>query len=97
MRSNDKPSKKRDDEWQRAVCERDGYVCQISGRNYSSPCYFDETGKNLYVCGHHIKSKRSHPELRYDLDNGVCLDFEHHEKLHRGLVRLNQTSTTPDA
>ena len=60
-------------QWQEAVCKRDKYICQYCKKNYSSPMYFNEKGVNQYVCGHHIKTKAAFPELRYDLDNGVCV------------------------
>jgi 5-methylcytosine-specific restriction endonuclease McrA len=51
-------------EWRRKVFERDNYTCRECG------IY----GK--YLEAHHIKSFANHPELRFDVENGltVCLD-----------------------
>lgn len=48
-------------EWRTSVFERDLYTC--------TTCKL--TG--IYLEAHHIKSWSKHPELRYDLDNGLTL------------------------
>lgn len=56
-------------EWRRLVFERDGYRCV--------EC--DDGGK---LNAHHIKSWADHPDLRYDVENGVTLCIECHAKRH---------------
>ncbi|PZV19195.1 MAG: hypothetical protein DCF22_00575 [Leptolyngbya sp.] len=58
-------------EWRRLVFERDGYICQHCG---------DDRGGNLHA--HHIQPWSKFPELRYELDNGLTLCRECHEKIH---------------
>lgn len=75
-------------EFHRIVCERDDYTCCVCKKSYNYPAYFNDKGVNQFVCGHHLKSKGSHKELELETDNGVCIDYHCHEKLHRGLVKL---------
>jgi len=56
-------------EWRAAVFERDGYKCQ-------------ECGQGGTLNAHHIKSWASHPESRFDIENGVTLCFDCHAKEH---------------
>jgi len=56
--------------WRSFVLERDNYTC--------TDC---NSTSNLHV--HHIKYWSTHPELRYDVDNGVVLCKECHYKVHR--------------
>lgn len=79
-------------QWHKAVCERDGYKCTSCKRDYSSEYYFQED-VNQYVCGHHVKSQKAHPELVEEVSNGVCVCFECHTKIHKGLIPC-PTSTT---
>lgn len=74
----------KDAAWQRAVTQNAGFLCAGCDTDYSDDCRFDEeTGKkNLFVCGHHKKSKKAHPTLRYDIENGVCLCKDCHTKIH---------------
>ena len=59
-----------DKQWQEAVCA--GRVCALCGK---AP-----------VAGHHILTKGAHPELRYDVTNGIALCVECHAKAHsRGI------------
>lgn len=72
-------------EWHKIVCEKAGYVCANCGMNYAPECYFQEDNNgriNQMVCGHHIKSQKAHPELKYDVDNGECLCRHCHNKTH---------------
>lgn len=54
--------------WRKAVYERDNYTCVHCG---------DNKGGNLNA--DHIKPFSSHPELRFDIDNGrtLCVDCHH--------------------
>ena len=70
--------------WHKAVCERDKYVCQICEKNFNYGHYFNDDGVNQYVCGHHVKRRGSHPELKQDVDNGQCICLDCHNKEHNG-------------
>lgn len=80
-------------EWHQQVCERDGYICRCCKQNFSFEYYFDENGVNQYVCGHHIASQKASPELKFDVSNGVCVCFDCHTKIHKGLIKNNFTNT----
>jgi len=84
---------KNDKDWHLLVCEEANYVCVACGRDYSDEYYFNEKGVNQYVCGHHDKTKGSHPELRLETTNGrcVCNSPPHfcHNKIHTGEIILN--------
>lgn len=53
--------------WRKAVFERDGYTCQ-------------GCGDQNYITAHHIKGFAKHPELRYDVSNGLTLCEKCHAK-----------------
>ncbi|MBC6982876.1 HNH endonuclease [Caulobacter sp. 17J80-11] len=55
--------------WVRAVKSRDGWRCV-------------KCGSQTHLHAHHIKRWKEHPELRYDLNNGVTLCFDCHEEAH---------------
>lgn len=78
-------------DFHRVVCERDHYICQGCGKDYSDEYYFQEDNNgrvNQFVCGHHILTRGSHPELRFETDIGVCLDVGCHLKVHNGELKL---------
>lgn len=58
-------------EWREAVLRRDGHKCIITGRT-----------DNLDV--HHIlpKMETLHPEKALDIDNGITVNTEVHQKMH---------------
>lgn len=58
-------------EWRTAVFARDNYTCRKCG---------DSKGGNLHA--HHVKSWADHPELRYDVSNGVTLCVDCHQEKH---------------
>jgi len=60
--------------WRSKVLERDQYRCQNCGRN----CQRHERG----LAAHHVKSYADHPELRYEMSNGVTLCGDCHMALH---------------
>ena len=62
--------------WRKAVFERDNYVCQQCGT------------KGNDVIAHHIKFWKDYPSLRYDIDNGVTLHINCHKEIHR-ILRNN--------
>lgn len=72
-------------EWHQLVLERDNYTCQSCKEYFGYGCYFDDKGVNQYLTGHHIKTKGSHPELKYDVSNGVTLCEKCHREVHSGV------------
>lgn len=59
-------------QWRQSVYEKYEYTCQECGDDHCK------------VHAHHIKAARDYPELRYDVDNGICLCEGCHCKLHKG-------------
>lgn len=55
--------------WRKSVCDRDNWKCKIDNQ---------DCGGKLEV--HHILSFKKYPELKYDLNNGICLCKSHHPK-----------------
>lgn len=62
--------------WHKEVC-KNGY-CEVCGHIFAP---------NM-LCGHHKKRKGAHPELKLETDNGVCVCFFCHLKLHNGQKKL---------
>ena len=63
--------------------KRDNYTCQECGAT-----------ENLQV--HHIKAKKFHPELTYDLDNLITLCKKCHLKAHgKGFKKYKKTFSLP--
>jgi len=60
--------------WSRQIRERDEHTCQ-------------ECGVIERLHAHHIKPKSKHPELALDLDNGITLCVDCHEKKHLWLKK----------
>jgi 5-methylcytosine-specific restriction endonuclease McrA len=60
--------------WVNAVISRDKATCRKCGAQ----------GVELHA--HHIKSYRDHPELRFDVDNGLTLCFRCHWETHTALT-----------
>lgn len=55
--------------WRCHVFERDGFACRLCGT----------TG---YLHAHHIKEWATHPDLRFDVDNGLTLCVDCHSEVH---------------
>lgn len=74
--------KKADIAWHDAVCERENNTCQSCKRNLP---------RNM-VCGHHIKPKSTHPELRHDVGNGACvcdcMPTFCHTRIEKGEIKI---------
>ena len=56
-------------QWRKKVYERDNWICRIKNEN----C----VGR---IEAHHILAWRSHPELRYEINNGITLCHAHHPR-----------------
>lgn len=54
--------------WVKSVFKRDEYTCTHCGR----------TGKTVKLNAHHIENFSSHPDKRFDVDNGITLCEECH-------------------
>lgn len=69
-------------EWSRSVKNRDGWKCKISNGDCSGR-----------IESHHILSWNAHPELRYQLNNGITLCHFHHPRKRVDEERLVPTFT----
>lgn len=56
--------------WRKKVLERDNLTCQK----------YKTKSKRLEV--HHIKNAAQHPNLLYDINNGIVLSYRAHRKFH---------------
>jgi hypothetical protein len=65
--------------WQSDVLEHDSYVCQICNKTSNTRC-------RLHA--HHIIHANDNAELRYDIDNGICLCDKHHHQMHARNINL---------
>lgn len=78
-------------QWHKAICERDKYICQLQiahdcKHDYSDDYYFNDKGINQYVCGDHLQTQGSSPELRLETTNGKCVCNSCHVLRHKGQV-----------
>ena len=60
-------------EWRKKVYERDNYTCQRCKAKSGQ-------GKKIYLEAHHIKSWAEFPKLRNDVENGITLCKDCHNK-----------------
>ena len=65
-------------DWQKAIRQRDNNECKM----INSDC------NGILEC-HHILSWREHPELRYDINNGILLCKYHHPRKYVEEKRLS--------
>lgn len=65
--------------WRLAVFERDNYTCRDCGDR-------SRAGHRIKIHPHHIKLLSEYPELAYDVDNGLTLCFDCHQKRHPNLI-----------
>lgn len=70
-------------EWRKKVFERDNYICQDCG-------ICSGNGKATYLTAHHIKSFAKHPELKFEVSNGVTLCEECHCKVDKYRARFKR-------
>ena len=59
--------------WSTAVRLRDDYTCAVCGERFKH-------GRNA-VQAHHVKAKSVHPDMAYDLDNGISVCAVDHQPL----------------
>jgi 5-methylcytosine-specific restriction endonuclease McrA len=57
--------------WRSEVFKRDGYMCQVCGKNT----------RDLHP--HHLDAFSAYPEKRFVTDNGVTLCSPHHKEFHK--------------
>ena len=69
--------------WVSAVINRDLATCQKCGV------------KDVEMHAHHIKSYKDHPELRFDVDNGITLCFKCHWLVHSVQNENGKNSVKP--
>lgn len=66
-------------EWRRKVIRRAGGRCELC-RRYGR---LDKNGlAPAATTAHHIKHKEDHPELAFDVTNGMALCAKCHNKMH---------------
>jgi 5-methylcytosine-specific restriction endonuclease McrA len=59
-------------EWRRRVRKRDGNMCQMP-----------QCGYKKYLQVHHIRKWSNAPSLRYDVDNGITLCKNCHNRVNK--------------
>lgn len=66
--------------WRRTVFIRANHKCEECGKKQGERCSC--CGMKFHLYAHHIKPWASHPELRFDPDNGIALCSVCHDKSH---------------
>lgn len=56
--------------WRKSVYDRDDYTCQFCG------------ARGVKLNAHHRKAYAVHPDLRYQVENGITLCVPCHKKIH---------------
>jgi hypothetical protein len=64
--------------WRQAVYKRDNWTCQM--------CKV----KQRHPIAHHQKSFNEHPELRFEIDNGITVCRSCHKKIHKEIGQKTQ-------
>lgn len=77
-------------DWHDSVLKRDNYVCQCCGIK-------NGLGKRIKFNVHHIFNFADNEDLRYEVDNGICLCDECHRKFHSLYGYRNTTKEQLDA
>lgn len=67
--------------WRTRVFQRDGFKCRLCGG-----------GKSGDIVAHHLQGYDNHPELRTDVNNGICLCRRCHDDFHRAYGYGNNTA-----
>jgi len=71
-REKQEETDKREEEWRLAVCERYDYTCQFPGCGL----------RHKSIHAHHIAPRSRRVDLKYVIENGICLCSEHHDWVH---------------
>lgn len=66
-------------EWIEKVYARDDYTCQLTNK------------KGIKLSAHHLYAWNSHADLRFDVNNGVTIDRNIHDKFHKIYGKGNNT------
>lgn len=66
-------------EWSFKVKQRDNFICQKCLKN------------SKHLQSHHILGWLDYPDLRYDIDNGICLCINCHRQFHKIYGKRNFT------
>lgn len=66
--------------WKRAVQQRDGFACVKCGLK-AGIC--GHCGQHIFLHAHHKKPIKTHPELRFEISNGMTLCRTCHAKEHK--------------
>jgi hypothetical protein len=84
-------------EWAKAVYERDDYTCQSCGLRGCLPStnFVEQGGRTLTVFdpgiqlqAHHIKPYALYPKLAWDIDNGITLCDKCHHEAHEHRIDI---------
>jgi 5-methylcytosine-specific restriction endonuclease McrA len=72
-------------QWRSAVLVRDQHKCRGCGKEGDEHA---RKGSHRQLHVHHIRDFRKHPELRYDVGNGITLCAACHPRLHWDKISL---------
>lgn len=72
--------------WSKAVRERDGYTCQMTG--------IRDVKRNI---AHHVAPRSRRPDLRLDVRNGITLTPEAHQWVHDHPIEATAQGWLSDA
>jgi len=70
--------RKADKDWQKAVRERDNYTCRRCGK------------QDPHIHTHHINPRSRRPDLKHDVDNGMCLCNSCHTHVHHYIIEATE-------
>jgi len=70
--------------WKDAIDKRDGLVSRVSGKALAT----NTADKKLLRDHCHIKSKKAHPEIRYEVWNGFNASRYEHRLIHNGWITI---------
>lgn len=70
-------------DWRKSVFEKDNYTCQC--------CSVKGSNRNIKLHAHHIYNYAKYEDLRFDIENGICLCKECHYEFHK-LYSFNDTN-----
>lgn len=72
-------------DWRKKVFEKDLYTCQKCG---AKNCV---GSSNVILNAHHIRNWKDNPDVRYDINNGVTLCEDCHNRFHSIYTKRNNT------